>query len=131
LLFIDAFPVVSKPLTGELSGRQGQEAVQSGFLVPIRDLGFATRGDAAVEGCDQRSGGSDRRRVLGTPFGHVPISGGEGLDGLSHIPHGCGGAEFIDGDPERFGTHRAIEDALRRAEVGGRNNLGLDALPFA
>ncbi len=62
----------------------------------------------------------------------MPIHGGEQIDGLSHIPHGSGGAEFIDGDLGRFGAHQAIQDALRRAEVDGRNNLWLavDTLAF-
>jgi hypothetical protein len=63
----------------------------------------------------------------------MPIHGGEQIDGLSHIPHGSGSAEFIDSDLGRFGAHQAIQDALRRAEVDGRNNLWLavDTLAFA
>jgi hypothetical protein len=39
----------------------------------------------------------------------------------------------MDGDLGWFWAHQAIEDALRRAEVDGGNNLGLalDALAFA
>lgn len=49
----DARHVVPKPLTGELPGRQGQQAPQRSFLVPIGNLGLAAGGDAAVEGGHQ------------------------------------------------------------------------------
>lgn len=105
--------------------------MQGSFLVPIGDVGLATRGDAAVEGRDQDV--LTDRGSLGTPFGQVPIEGGKQIDGLRDIPDGSGGAEFMDGDLGWFWAHQAIEDALRRAEVDGRNNLGLaiDAPAFA
>src|SRR5712691_2109845 len=53
VLVADARHVVPKALTGELPGRQRQQAPQRRFLVPIGNVGLAAGGDAAVEGGQQ------------------------------------------------------------------------------
>src|SRR5487761_3950 len=77
----------------------------------IGHVGLAAGGHAAVEGGRQQV--LTDRGSLGSPFGHVAIHGGEQIDGPRHIPHRCGGSEFIDGQLGRFGAHQAIQDALR------------------
>ena len=93
-LLINPLHIVPKSLAAQLRGLDADQAGEDGFLIPVTDLGFTSRGDTAVEGSDEEV--LTYRGALGAAFGDIAVNSRDDIELLSHMEGGHQGAEFAD-----------------------------------